>query len=401
MRKKITVSTALSFIFIAITVTFCLTMILSARIFEGKVSNVNEKETMYSKISEVDQTVRQYFYTGIDDTAVIDGMSEGYIASLNDSEAKYYTASEVTALQNISKGKLIGIGIEVQKDVSGYYKIVNVDADSPADIAELVKDDMITHINDTSVMSLNTQQVREMLTAAEGTAIKLNYLRNSEENATELVFAIYDAPSIKYSLENNVGYIKMTSFVEDSASEVEYAVKNLISQGAASFALDIRFNSSKEYNYAAEVADIFVKEGTTMYAQYADQSKKVLYTSDEEMVSQPVTVIVNGQTGYAAEMFAVILKDMGGAKLVGTKTMGKCTIQNLYRLSDGSGVEITTARLAPVATADYHGTGLLPDYEKALSADQELNFYDLTITSDPQIQRAIEVAVNMAGQTTE
>ena len=70
MRKKITISTALSFMFIAITVTFCLTMILSARIFEGKVSNVNEKETMYSKISEVDQTVRQYFYTDINDTAV-------------------------------------------------------------------------------------------------------------------------------------------------------------------------------------------------------------------------------------------------------------------------------------------------------------------------------------------
>ena len=398
MRKKITISTALSFMFIAITVTFCLTMILSARIFEGKVSNVNEKETMYSKISEVDQTVRQYFYTDIDDTAVVDGMSAGYIASLGDSEAKYYTASEVTALQNISKGKLIGIGIEVQKDVSGYYKIVNIDADSPADIAEMAKDDMITHINDVSVMTLNTKQVREMLTGTEGTAIKLNYLRNSEENSTELVFAIYDAPNIKYSLENNVGYIKIASFVEDSASEVEYAVKNLLSQGATSFAVDIRFNSSKEYNYAAEVADIFVKEGTTMYAEYADESQKVLYTSDEEMVEQPVTVIVNNQTGYAAEMFAVILKDMGDAKLVGTKTMGKCTIQNIYRLSDGSGIEITTARLVPVASSEYHGTGILPDYEKTLSADQELNFYDLTITSDPQIQRAIEVANNMVAQ---
>ena len=398
MRKKITISTALSVMFIAITVTFCLTMILSARIFEGKVSNVNEKETMYSKISEVDQTVRQYFYTDIDDAAVVDGMSKGYIASLGDSEAKYYTASEVTALQNISKGKLIGIGIEVQKDVSGYYKIVNVDADSPADIAEMAKDDLITHINDVSVMTMNTKQVREMLTGTEGTAIKFNYLRNSEENSTELVFAIYDAPNIKYSLENNVGYIKIASFVEDSASEVEYAIKNLLSQGATSFAVDIRFNSSKEYNYAAEVADIFVKEGTTMYAQYADESKKVLYTSDEEMVQQPVTVVVNGQTGYAAEMFAVILKDMGGAKLVGTKTMGKCTIQNVYRLSDGSGVEITTARLVPVASAEYHGTGILPDYEKTLSADQELNFYDLTITSDPQIQRAIEVANNMVAQ---
>ena len=398
MRKKITISTALSFMFIAITVTFCLTMILSARIFEGKVSNVNEKETMYSKISEVDQTVRQYFYTDIDDAAVVDGMSKGYIASLGDSEAKYYTASEVTALQNISKGKLIGIGIEVQKDVSGYYKIVNIDADSPADIAEMAKDDLITHINDVSVMTMNTKQVREMLTGTEGTAIKFNYLRNSEENSTELVFAIYDAPNIKYSLENNVGYIKIASFVEDSASEVEYAIKNLLSQGATSFAVDIRFNSSKEYNYAAEVADIFVKEGTTMYAQYADESKKVLYTSDEEMVQQPVTVVVNGQTGYAAEMFAVILKDMGGAKLVGTKTMGKCTIQNVYRLSDGSGVEITTARLVPVASAEYHGTGILPDYEKTLSAVQELNFYDLTITSDPQIQRAIEVANNMVAQ---
>ena len=398
MRKKITISTALSFMFIAITVTFCLTMILSARIFEGKVSNVNEKETMYSKISEVDQTVRQYFYTDINDTAVVDGMSQGYIGALGDSEAKYYTASEVTALQNISKGKLIGIGIEVQKDVSGYYKIVNVDADSPADIAEMAKDDMITHINGDSVMSYNTKQVREMLTGTEGTSIKINYLRSSEEKSTELVFAIYDAPNIKYSLENNVGYIKITSFVEDSASEVEYAIKNLLSQGATSFAVDIRFNSSKEYNYAAEVADIFVKEGTTMYAHYADDSEKVLYTSDKEMVEQPVTVIVNNQTGYAAEMFAVILKDMGDAKLVGTKTMGKCTIQNLYRLSDGSGVEITTARLVPVASAEYHGKGLLPDYEKTLSTEQELNFYDLTITSDPQIQRAIEVANNMVAQ---
>ena len=398
MRKKITLSAALSFIFIAITVTFCLTMILSARIFENKVSNVNEKETMYSKIREIDQTVRQHYYTAIDDSAVVDGLSAGYINSLGDTEAKYYTASEVTALQNLSKGKLTGIGIEVQKDVSGYYKIVNIDTDSPADIAEMAKDDMIVEINNIDVKTLNTQQVREMLTGEEGTTIKIEYLRDSEENKTELVFSLYDAPSIDYSLEGSIGYIKMASFDEDTASEIEYAIKNLLSQGATGFAVDIRNNSSKEYQYAAEVADIFVKEGTTMYAQYVDESQKVLYTSDAEKVEQPVAVIANGSTGYAAEMFAVILKDMGNAKLVGTKTLGKCTIQTLYRLTDGSGVEFTTARLVPVATADYHGTGLLPDYEKALSADQELNFYDLSITDDPQIQRAFEVVNNLAGK---
>ena len=396
MRKKITLGTALSFIFIAITVTFCLTMILSARIFENKVSNVNEKETMYSKISEIDQTVRQHFYTKIDDSAVVDGLSAGYINALDDSEAKYYTAAEVTALQNLSKGKLTGIGIEVQKDISGYYKIVSVDPDSPADIAEIRKDDMIYEINNIDVKTLNTKQVREMLTGVEGTGIKIEYLRDSEENKTELTFSLYDAPSIDYSLEDGIGYIKLVSFDEGTASEIEYAIKNLVSQGAKGFAVDIRNNSSKEYQYAAEVADIFAKEGTTMYAQYVDDSQKVLYTSDEEKVEQPVAVIVNGNTGYAAEMFAVILKDMGGAKLVGARTLGKCTIQTLYRLSDGSGVEITTARLVPVSTADYHEKGLSPDYEKELSADQELNFYDLSITEDPQIQRTFEVVKNLA-----
>lgn len=396
MRKKITLSTALSFMFIAITVTFCLTMILSARIFENKVSNVNEKENMYSKVSEIDQTVRQHYYTKIDDAAVVDGLSAGYINSLRDSEAKYYTAAEVTALQNLSKGKITGIGIEVQKDISGYYKVVNIDADSPADIAEMAKDDLIVEINDIDVKTLNTQQVREMLTGEEGTGIKIEYLRDSEENKTELTFSLYDAPSIHYSLEGEIGYIKMTSFDEDTASEIDYAVQNLLSQGAKGFAVDVRNNSSKEYQYAAKVADIFVKEGTTMYAQYVDDSKKVLYTSDEEMVKQPVAVITNSSTGYAAEMFAVILKDMGGAKLVGTKTLGKCTIQTLYRLSDGSGVLFTTARLVPVSSNDYHGVGLLPDYEKTLSADQELNYYDLSITEDPQIQRAFEVVKNLA-----
>ncbi|MBQ5782654.1 MAG: PDZ domain-containing protein [Oscillospiraceae bacterium] len=398
MKKKITISTALCLMFVVITVTFCLTMILSARIFEGKVSDVNEKQTMYSKLSEVDQTVRQNFYADIDDKAVMDGLSAGYIASLNDSEARYYTASEVTALQNLSKGKLIGIGIEVQKDVSGYYRVVSIDTDSPADIAEMTKEDMITHIDDTSVMSMNTQQVRDMLTGSEGETVKIGYLRNNEEQSTELVFSLYDISSVSYGIYDTVGYIKMSSITEGTAADMEYAVKNLTGQGAKSFVIDIRFNSSEEYGYAAEVADIFVKEGTTMYAQYIDESQKVLYTSDEEMVGAPVTVITNGTTGYAAEMFAVILKDMGNAKLVGTRTMGKCTIQNLYRLSDGSGVKITVARLVPVTTADYHGVGLLPDYEKALTAEQEMGFYDLTVETDPQIQRAFEVAKNMASQ---
>ncbi|MEG1049207.1 MAG: S41 family peptidase, partial [Oscillospiraceae bacterium] len=378
MRKKITFSAALSAIFVAITVTFCLTMILSSRLFETKVSNVNEKEAMYSKLAEVDQIVRQHFYTKLDDAKLYDGLAGGYLSSLGDTDAKYYTAAEVNALQNLSKGKLVGIGVEISKDrESGYGKIVKVHGDSPANIAEIVKDDLIIAINDVDVFTLTSAQIRDMLIGEEGTAVKLKYRHEGEEKETELMYKVYDMPSIAYSLEETVGYIKAGRFTVKTASEMEYAVKSLISQGATSFVLDLRFNKSKEFEYAAAVADMFVKEGTTMFAQYADESKKVLFTSDKECVTQPITVIVNNQTGYAGEMFAVILKDMSGAKFVGTQTMGKCTIQTLYRMTDGSGLEFTTARLVPVTTPDYHGVGVMPDYEKLLDADQELNFYDL------------------------
>lgn len=394
MRKKITFSAALSAILVSITVTFCITMMVSARLFEAKVSNVNEKETMYQKLAEIDQIVRQNFYTQIDSTKLDDGLASGYITSIGDTEAKYYTAAEVTAQQNLSKGKLVGIGIETIKDVSGYYKVVKVHADSPANIEAILKDDLITYINDIDVKTLSTKAFTDMLVGEDGATIKLKYMQANEEKETELMFKIYEVPAITYSLEENIGYIKMESFTTKSAAEVEYAVRNLSGQGATSLVLDLRNNQSKEFGYAAQVADMFAKEGTTMFAQYADSSKKVLYTSDKDSISLPVTIIINGKTGYAGEMFSVILKDMGNAKFVGTTTMGKCTIQTLYRMSDGSGLEFTTARLVPVTTPDYHGTGIMPDYEKALEADQVLNFYDLTIATDPQIQRAFEVSRN-------
>ncbi|MEG2082046.1 MAG: PDZ domain-containing protein, partial [Oscillospiraceae bacterium] len=224
MRKKITFSAALSAIFVAITVTFCLTMILSSRLFETKVSNVNEKEAMYSKLAEVDQIVRQHFYTKLDDAKLYDGLAGGYLSSLGDTDAKYYTAAEVNALQNLSKGKLVGIGVEISKDrESGYGKIVKVHGDSPANIAEIVKDDLIIAINDVDVFTLTSAQIRDMLIGEEGTAVKLKYRHEGEEKETELMYKVYDMPSIAYSLEETVGYIKAGRFTVKTASEMEYA----------------------------------------------------------------------------------------------------------------------------------------------------------------------------------
>jgi carboxyl-terminal processing protease len=133
-----------------------------------------------------------------------------------------------------------------------------------------------------------------------------------------------------------------------------------------------------------------------MYAVYQNDDRKVLYTSDKTTTDLPMVVITNNETGYAAEMFAMMLKDTAGAKTTGTATMGKGTLQKLFRMPDGSGIVLTVAKLSPTESSSYSGKGILPDYEKTI--DASVDVHSLTITTDPQIQRAFEVAKNLANQ---
>lgn len=398
MKKKISFSAALSIIFVAMTVTFCLTMVVSTRMFEQKVASVNEKEAMYEKIADVDKVVRQNYFAEINDGAINNSLAGGYVAGLGDKESHYYTAEEVAVQQEILKGKLIGVGVEIvkSKESSGYMQVYKVYSESPADVQGIAVGDLISSINGTSTKNMTLSAAKEMLMGQSGSAVEIAYIREGSESTASLTHKAYDAPSVTYSKEDTVGYIKISSFGPKTASELEYASNNLINQEVKSLCIDIRDNKSEDFDNAAAAADILLKEGTTMYAVYSDGQRKVLYTSDKTSVSVPIVIITNSSTAYSAEMFACMLKDTAQAKLVGTKTAGNGTLQKLFRLSDGSGVEVTVATLSPTVSDAYNGTGLIPDYEKALDADQEQIYYTMTISQDPQIQRAFEVAANLS-----
>lgn len=399
MRKKITLSMAISMMFVAMTVTFCLTMIVSTKMFEAKVDSVNEKEVMYDKISDIDRTVRQNFYTTVDDTQVLESMAAGYVSGLGDTESKYYTSRQVTEYQQLLDGKIIGIGADFIKsrEDSGYMKIYNVYSDSPADVQGMTADDTITAINGQSTINMSLEQAKELLSGVSGETVDITYMHENAEVQATLTHRAYESPSVSYSKENDFGYIKISTFSGKTASELDYAVNNLNSQGVKALIIDLRNNSDKNFESAAETADVLLKEGTTMYAVYNDGERKVLYTSDKNSVELPCVIITNSHTAYAAEMFTAMMKDCAAAKTVGTLTSGKGSLQKLFRLPDGSGIEMTVATLSPVTSSVYNGTGISPDYEKALDRTQEEYFHTLTVETDPQIQRAFEVAQNLAG----
>ena len=200
----------------------------------------------------------------------------------------------------------------------------------------------------------------------------------------------------------NVGYIKIRQFDSTTLSELDYAIRSLRSAGAASLIFDLRDNAGGLLDAALNCIDLVCPEGTMAWAESKDGTQEVLGTSSgDSVVDLPMVCLVNGNTASAAELFASCLRNMSGARLVGTTTYGKGTIQSSpQRLSDGSAVVVTVARLITSDGTCFDGTGLTVDVERALSTDEQGVFYDFTLDTDPQVQRAVSTAQTMTGSAT-
>ena len=396
MKKKISLSLSVAVTLIAMTVTFSLTMIVAMKLFDKTVASVKSKESMYNKIAEIDQIVRDNYYTDIDDQTLFDMIGTGYIAGISDKNSKYYTTKQLAELTDKYAGKLIGVGIDITKDTTGYAKVTKVYAGSPAEEAGITKGTYLTQINDTNLKTVTVDNIRSLLQGEAGTTVKLITVLGTEEKELGLTRKAYDSPTVEASLQGSVGYVLISTFNEKTPAELDYAVRQLIKQNATSLVFDVRNNSSTMLEQAARALDPLCPSGTIASATYKDGTTKVLYSSDDSMINLPMVVITNQNTASAGELFAVVLRDYNNAKLVGSKTAGKGTLQELYRLTDGSGIELTVATLIPPKSAVFNQVGLAPDYETSLSAEQEQNFYDLSFSADPQIQRALEVANALA-----
>ena len=405
MNRKISVGMAVSIVILAMTVTFSITMLVAMRLFDSTVSSVKEKESMYNKIAEVDRYVRSNDYYQIDETTLYDRLTAGYLLGTGDKYARYYTASAYTELMNAQNGTLMGIGVELAVDQSGYAKVTKVYDDSPAKEAGMEAGDYITAIDGTDVKSLsNVDAIQTRLRGESGTTVNVTWLDSeATEHSVDLTHSGYTTTTVDFQmLQDNVGYIKIRQFDASTPSELDYAIRSLSASNALSLVFDLRDNGGGLLDDAISCIDLVAPEGTLAYAEDKNGNRTVLGSSTgESVVTLPIVCLVNGNTASAAELFASSLRTLNGARLVGTTTMGKGTIQSSpQRLSDGSAVVITVAKLVCGDGSSFDGTGLSVDVDRPLSADEQAAYYDYTVETDPQIQRAVSTAQQMSGTTT-
>lgn len=404
MNRKISVGMAVTIVILAMTVTFSITMLVAMRLFDSTVNSVKEKESMYNKIAEVDRYVRRNDYYNIDETVLYDRLTAGYLLGTGDKYARYYTANAYTELMNIQSGKIMGIGVELGMDQTGYARVTKVYEGSPAQEAGIVVGDYITAIDGTDVKSLSgVDAVQSRLRGEVGTTVSVTWLDSAAASKTaDLTHSGYTSTTVDYQMLDDVGYIKIRQFDGTTPGELDYAIRFLTSSGAQSLVFDLRDNGGGVLDDAISCIDLVAPEGTVAYAEDKNGNRTVIGSSDgQSEIDLPMVCLVNGNTASAAELFAASLRTMCGARLVGTTTMGKGTIQNSpQRLSDGSAVSVTVAKLVCSDGSSFDGTGLSVDVERALSTEEAASIYDYTPETDPQVQRAVSAAQQLSGTST-
>ena len=403
MSKKISLGVAATIAIIAMAVTFSLTMVVSMQMFNTTVSSVKNKERQYNKLSEIDRFVRSGEYFSIDEDTLNDRLAAGYMNGIGDKYAVYYTAKEYSEKQAVEKGTLTGIGVAVVNDSSsGYARVIRVYDNSPASEAGIQVGCFITAIDDEPTRNITSSaRLTSKLLGEEGTTTNITYLTpDRQEQQLSLVHSNYRTPSISTSqlTAETCGYIRIDAFSTGTASEFKTAVDNLLQQGAACLVFDLRDNTGENLNAGLVAADYCVPSGEIAKEQDKDGNITVLRMSDENEINVPMVCLVNGSTAGSAELFANALRKMGGATIVGTKTAGKgVVLSDAQSFSDGSAAYITTGLLLDNEDQTWDGTGLTPDIDATLSVDEQNAYYDYTINTDPQISKAVNAAMSLAG----
>ncbi len=403
MSRKVSLSVAVTVTLIAMAVTFSITMVLSMNMFNNTVTSVKNRERMYNKLSEIDRYVRANEYFEINEDTLNDTIASGYMLGISDKYARYYSAQAYNELVGTQSGRLMGIGVSVVKDASsGYARIIRVYSNSPAEDLGFEAGGFITSIGETSVKNLaDTSAIQSALLGEEGSVVTIQYLTPSREEVTQDVTrANYTVGTVfGQMIGDSCAYICIDDFSTSTGTEFRNTVDSLRSQGATCFVFDLRNNAGSNLTSALIAADYCVPSGLMAQGQYKDGTVEDLRVSDDTEITQPMVCIVNSGTAGGAELFANTLRKMGGATLVGTTTAGKgVVLSDPQSLSDGSAVVITRGLILDNEGQNWNGTGLTPDIEAALSADEASSYYDFTVDTDPQISRAVSAAQALTGQ---
>ena len=377
--------------------------VILATLFVLPLAAQNEDDArQFQKLAQVFRYLSGLYVDEVEMKPVVEGAITGMLEEL-DPHSAYIGAEEMKGVQESFDGEFSGIGVEfnVLRDT---VIVVNTIAGGPAERVGVRANDRIVRIDTLDAVGMSRTDVPKHLRGKTGTKVGIDVVRHGTPGRLHFVIVRDKIPlntvDASYLAGEGIGYIKVNRFGRTTMDEFTEAYRKL--GRPEGLILDLRGNGGGLLDDAIQCIDLIAPEGTLAFAEDKNGTQTLLGTStSESRIDLPVVCLVNGSTASAAELFASSLRTLNGARLVGTTTQGKGTIQSSpQRLSDGSAVVVTVAKLVCGDGSCFDGTGLTVDVERPLTADEQTAYYDYTVENDPQIQRAVSTAQQMSGTTT-
>lgn len=347
------------------------------------------------KIRLLESYIDKYYYEEVDEEKINDGIYKGLVKSLGDKYSEYYTKEEFEALNNSSQGHYTGIGVVInQNPDSLVITVTKVYPNSPAEEAGVEAGDVIIAIDDTDITSMTSDLVVSMVRGEEGTDVKITINRNGEDIQLNMKRKVVDIQVVSYEmLEGNIGYIILDQFTDSAVDQFREALTDLNNQGMKGLIVDVRENPGGLLTSVKSILSMFLPEKQLILYSMTKEGQKTCYYSEEGKIvddSLPMIVLIDEDSASAAEVFSGTLKHYQRAELVGVTSFGKGIMQSTFKLSDGTGIKLTTGKYYLPDDSNIHGIGIEPDYEVEMPEDVK-NIWALEHSEDTQLSKAIEI----------
>lgn len=315
------------------------------------------------------ETIAEGYYRDVDETELEDAAVRGMLRELrrshDDRFSHYFDPETYREFRDATRGSFTGVGMAVSEVDQG-LRVGQVYPDSPAEEAEIAERDVILAVDGESIAGKPAEAAAGLIKGKPGTEVALRVRTPGKEpRRVELTRARVRIPAVAGEMRtvdgSDVAYVRLLSFTEGAHGELRSEIERLDRRGAEGLVLDLRGNGGGLLNEAILIASTFVEEGTIASMKRRDRAPQEFRAQGEALPRRPIVVLVDRGTASAAEIVAAALSEQGIAELVGEKTFGKGTVQEVIRLDNGGALDLTIAEYLTSEGKSLAGEGIRPD----------------------------------------
>ncbi|WP_406542020.1 S41 family peptidase [Clostridium ljungdahlii] len=346
----------------------------------------------FGKLFEIRSQLYKYYDGPINNATLVEGAIKGMTSSLNDPYTVFMNKKEFQDFNVQTQGNYSGVGIQVAAKDSNIV-VMDVFDNSPSKKAGIMKNDVIEKVNGTSVSGKDLDKAVSLMKGQENTEVTLTLYRESKGNFdVKVKRQKIDIATVKGEmLQDNVGYIQVSMFDENTAKNFKDQLNKLRSQGMKSLIIDLRDNPGGLLDQCVDMVSNFVPSGKVIVSTVDKYNNKKEYKSKGgDFTNLPLTVLTNGNSASASEIFSGAIRDYKIGTLVGEKTYGKGVVQTILDTGSGTALKVTISKYYTPNGENIHKKGIKPNIEVVYPEELKKAAYDRN--KYPQFSKALEIA---------